>query len=154
MLSKEIKEQKRIINKIKLQYKQQGHTLKESIIEMNEVNGQLALVKEQITSLQKLNKDNDNFRKKFCDEMMVAKLGFESSKNTLIQQETRQTVLEYEADKMRSRLSNLYSSMENLGEGKLLKDQLNAQLIREKETRQKIQVQLQEIQDKLTKEND
>ena len=39
MLSKEIKEQKRIINKIKLQYKQQGHTLKESIIEMNEVNG-------------------------------------------------------------------------------------------------------------------
>ena len=44
----------------------------------------MALVKEQITSLQKLNKENDNFRKKFCDEMMVAKLGFESSKNTLI----------------------------------------------------------------------
>ena len=40
-------------------------------------------------------------------------------------------MLEYEADKMRSRLSNLYSSMENLGEGKLLKDKLNAKLIRE-----------------------
>ena len=105
------------------------------MVEMADVNGQLTLAREQIVSLQKLNKDNDNFRKKFCDEMMIAKQGFESSKNTLIQQETRQTVLEYEADKMRSRLSNLYSAMNSLGDGKLLKDQLGAKLSKEIESK-------------------
>ena len=86
--------------------------------------------------------------------MMIAKQGFESSKNTLIQQETRQTVLEYEADKMRSRLSNLYSAMNSLGDGKLMKDQHEAQREKELLNKNRIQEQLKEIQEKLTKEND
>jgi len=53
---------------------------------------------------------------------MKAKLGYEHSKNNLIQMQTRQAVLNYEADNMRSRLSSLYEAIGSLGDAKLLQD--------------------------------
>ena len=77
---------------------------------------------------------------------MTAKLGFEQSKNNLIQLQTRQAVLNYEADNMRSRLQSLYEAIGSLGDAKLIMDKHNAQLqfINEKNVR--LERELKELQ--------
>ena len=73
MLTKSLKEQNRIIHKLKLQYKQQAKDLDACRLELNELYQRLKLEQDQRTTLQKLTKDNDKFRKDFCDEIMQAK---------------------------------------------------------------------------------
>jgi hypothetical protein len=73
MLNKNLREQNRIIHKLKLQYKQQAKDLDSCKLELNELYQRLKLEQDQRTTLQKLTKDNDKFRKDFCDEIMQAK---------------------------------------------------------------------------------
>ena len=84
MLTKELKEQNRTIHRMKLRYKQQAKDLEACQLQLTELQQRLRLEQDQSRTLQKLNKDNDKFRKDFCDEIMQAKQGFEQSKNTLI----------------------------------------------------------------------